>query len=374
MLFGTISPINAEIEEITLVDFTLQNTPARETTHEFISQDGVTITSPVLLQTTWFNGLGTVGTFGFLTQGQTITFSFDQPKLHVAYLLQGNDFDNDGKPNEHTLEVFDIEGNLVSSVQPPLDFLNGHRLLIVSPSDFSNGTQISKFTITANDDRFRIEKIAFGDNLAFEQKEFCGKPEQDFNIILGTSENDYLKGTKNNDLIFGFTGADIIIGLNGDDCLVGGDGNDLVFGGNGNDMIFGEDENDVIYGNKGNDIIYSSKVFFSTNSWEEIFIDFTHTQDNGHGFNTILGGAGNDSIYGSDEEESLFGGTGDDMIFGNHGSDKIFGGTGNDVLSGGDSEDLILGGKGDDSIDGGERDDLCFDKRNTVFKNCEIIP
>jgi len=369
---GILQDTHADIDNITLIDFTLQTTP-RDIFYVSISQDGVTITSPIQLQTVSRNGLGTVNDHGFLTTGQTLTFTFDEPQIHVAYLVQANDFDRDGQSNEQILEVFDSNDVLLSSQRLSVDYTQGHRLGIVSVSDFSNGESILKFTITADEDRFRIQKIAFGNDPDFGLEEFCGKPESDYNVILGTPGDDYLVGTKNNDLIMGFSGSDVIIGQKGNDCLVGGGENDFILGGKGNDIIYGESGDDVILGDKGDDVIYGGKVFFSTNSWAEIFISPFLVDNNGDGINTILGGDGNDSIFGSDSDESLFGGKGNDIIFGNHGHDSIFGDKGNDVLTGGGDVDTIHGGDGNDSIDGGEETDICFDKnKNTQFSNCEI--
>jgi hypothetical protein len=71
------------------------------------------------------------------------------------------------------------------------------------------------------------------------------------------------------------------------------------------------------------------------------------------GNDTLLGGSGNDSLYGDDGADSLSGGAGDDRMFGGDGSDTLQGGVGNDSLFGGAGKDLLEGGAGDDSLTGG---------------------
>ena len=81
---------------------------------------------------------------------------------------------------------------------------------------------------------------------------------------------------------------------------------------------------------------------------------------------------GNDVIYASDENDTLFGDLasaintaaafvgGDDVIFGYGGDDQIDGGAGNDFLDGGDGIDTILGRVGDDKIFGQAGDDIIY--------------
>ncbi len=92
----------------------------------------------------------------------------------------------------------------------------------------------------------------------------CGHVYSDYNLIVGTNNDDVLIGTSSDDLIFGLDGDDIIRGLDGDDCIFGGDGDDVIYGhdgsdtingGAGNDILKGESGYDVIYGNSGMDVI-----------------------------------------------------------------------------------------------------------------------
>ena len=63
---------------------------------------------------------------------------------------------------------------------------------------------------------------------------------------------------------------------------------------------------------------------------------------------TVLGGAGNDVIQGTQNKDLLAGGRGNDNLAGNDGADTLIGGAGNDTLQGDDGADQFFGGKGND--------------------------
>ena len=79
--------------------------------------------------------------------------------------------------------------------------------------------------------------------------------------------------------------------------------------------------------------------------------------------NTIMGGRGDDKIYGG---PSPMGATGDgddtnaDMLHGQGGDDMIFGGAGADTLDGGPGDDMLVGGPGDDTYYGGAGSDMIY--------------
>ncbi|MHA7734715.1 6-bladed beta-propeller [Nitrosopumilus sp. S6] len=104
----------------------------------------------------------------------------------------------------------------------------------------------------------------------------CGNVYSDYNMIVGTDENDVLQGTTADDLIFGLKGNDIIQGLEGNDCIFGGDGDDIVYGNSGYDTIHGNDGHDILKGDSGFDVIYG-----------------------GTGSDVLDGGSENDNCYDS---------------------------------------------------------------------------
>lgn len=93
----------------------------------------------------------------------------------------------------------------------------------------------------------------------------------------------------------------------------------------------------------------------------------------------IFGLAGNDVLYGGNQDDCLVGGDGDDTLLGANGQDALdggsggdvlIGGNGQDVLAGGDGDDLLVGGLGSDTLDGGAGNDICDAAGNEVSVNC----
>jgi Ca2+-binding RTX toxin-like protein len=77
----------------------------------------------------------------------------------------------------------------------------------------------------------------------------------------------------------------------------------------------------------------------------------------------LIGGNGNDNLYGSAANETLRGfngddvaraGSGDDQLYGGNGDDRLDGGAGNDQLYGERGSDVLTGGAGDDTLSGGQ--------------------
>jgi len=62
----------------------------------------------------------------------------------------------------------------------------------------------------------------------------------------------------------------------------------------------------------------------------------------------ILGGEGNDTLFGSALADTLFGNEGNDVIYGGEGDDLLFGGIGDDTLNGNNGDDLLVGDEGMD--------------------------
>ncbi len=71
-----------------------------------------------------------------------------------------------------------------------------------------------------------------------------------------------------------------------------------------------------------------------------------------YGFNLkddLSGGLGNDTLYGGSDNDVLFGEDGNDNLYGEQGNDYMDGGAGNDILNGSIGIDTMIGGLGNDS-------------------------
>ena len=185
---------------------------------------------------------------------------------------------------------------------------------------------------------------------------------------------DGVLGSAVADTIYGNTLANVISGLAGRDTLFGGAGDDTVSGGDDNDYLEGGSNRDTVRGEAGNDHVFDIDSVdgdvldggTGTGDW----LDYSAHNTSGFTINlasgliqatlvpttteTILNfehlsaGLGDDRIVGSDAVNSLLGGTGNDQIYGGLGDDRMFGNDGNDTLSGGAGRDSILGGLGND--------------------------
>ena len=115
------------------------------------------------------------------------------------------------------------------------------------------------------------------------------------------------------------------------DILIGGA---YLVGGDGDDVLFGDDGDDQLYGGDGDDILIGY-----------------------NGDDHLEGGAGDDSLSGNEGDDRLFGGAGDDSLYGGDDDDE-------DLLDGGDGDDQLDGGPGNDWLFGGDGDDeFSFDRR-----------
>ena len=125
--------------------------------------------------------------------------------------------------------------------------------------------------------------------------------------------------------------------------LTGGSGNDNI-GGTANAatknlVMTGGDGQDTLGGGDGNDTITD-----------------TSSQTNGNG-NSLIGGAGNDTITAGAGIDTIDGGTGNDSIVAGGGNDVLTGGGGSDTVLGGEGEDAITAASGAESLDGGAGND-----------------
>jgi Ca2+-binding RTX toxin-like protein len=161
--------------------------------------------------------------------------------------------------------------------------------------------------------------------------------------LSGGAGNDYLYGALGSvaNLYDGGLGDDTIVFTTTNDSLFGEgspEGNDnisfvgglaagatgvsfVLFDTLGNNTISGSDGNDSIVTGSGADFLQGGSVAAAA------------TFDVGFGDDTLVAGGGDDY---------LFGGSGSDVLFGEAGNDSLQGGTGRDTLVGGDDADVFL--------------------------------
>lgn len=202
----------------------------------------------------------------------------------------------------------------------------------------------------------------------------------DNDVLTGGSGSDQLFGQAGNDTLFGKGNNDFLFGGVDDDVLTGGDADDQSFGENGNDRIVWNpgDDTDLNEGGAGTDTVEinggnGAEIFATSENGTRVRFDrldpAAFSLDIGTSENLVLnanggndsftctgnlaaliaitadGGAGNDTLLGSNGADVLLGGDNDDFVDGNQGNDTAFLGAGNDVFQWdpGDGSDIVEG-------------------------------
>jgi trimeric autotransporter adhesin len=202
-----------------------------------------------------------------------------------------------------------------------------------------------------------------------------------FNFLLPRSAGTTLTGTSGADTLRGRTGDDVITGLAGNDLLQGGAGADRLNAGSGADRLEGGSGDDVL--SFSGDATWSSG-WVAHNAGNPGYPgdgDTTSISGRLRSHDTFVGGAGNDTLLGSDSADALFledatsasydgsalrligieviqMGGGDDVLDMSsehyaYGNVTVYGGTGCDVLWTNAGDDVLFGESGDDWLDGG---------------------
>ncbi|MFH0782535.1 MAG: calcium-binding protein [Pseudomonadota bacterium] len=178
----------------------------------------------------------------------------------------------------------------------------------------------------------------------------------------------------------------MLTGGAGDDLLYGGDGNDVyIFNlGDGNDVIDNADTNGAAADSLKLGAGLTVAMLFSSRSADDLVLSFSNGIDSitvrNHFTTSPLDAlifadgtvwdaaamitnlatrltAGNDTFFGSSDDDYVLGLAGNDIISGGQGNDILAGGTGADVLYGEDGNDLLFGGDGADRLYGGAGND-----------------
>jgi len=241
-------------------------------------------------------------------------------------------------------------------------------------------------------------------------------------MLYGGGGNDFIRGGAGADVLDGGVGNDKVWGEGDGDTLSGGLGDDIVLGDAGDDTILEGDEisgQDVLSGGAGIDKVSyvdrktAVKVVLrpaATAAPSYKFTDKAEFQKNGTNvtaplsegqaisgailpppegsttnasegdvltadLESIIGGDGNDELYGNLATNFLYGNGGNDKIWGDTvdginpvvdpktnrfpgAVDYIFGGDGNDEIRAGSGDDVVEGNDGDDTVYGDDGDDL----------------
>jgi len=150
----------------------------------------------------------------------------------------------------------------------------------------------------------------------------------------------------------------------GSDTLIVKDAADLesfekIDGGAGEDTITGTEESDTI--DLSNAEVTGFEKITGLGGDDNIIGSSEDEEITGDAGKDVLeGGEGDDTIDGGEEADTLFGDGGDDEITGGEGDDHLYGGEGDDTLNGDAGGDIIYGDAGDDTIHGGAETDNLY--------------
>ncbi|HKQ95003.1 MAG TPA: calcium-binding protein [Aestuariivirgaceae bacterium] len=169
-----------------------------------------------------------------------------------------------------------------------------------------------------------------------------------------------------------YTGTEDFIDFYGtgntlDNVIIGGPSGDVLNGGLGADTLIGGEGSDQYYIDGWHDVIVEAE----DGGFDSVVLSFTTTVDLNNFYENISGviynGTSNFTAYGNDDNNDLIGGDGDDTIYGFGGSDFFGLNYGSDLVYGGDGDDWFMGnyGGGSSTQFGGAGNDWIWDLRGS---------
>ncbi len=176
-----------------------------------------------------------------------------------------------------------------------------------------------------------------------------------------------LNGGAGDDTLLGSGGTDVLNGDADNDMLIGGDGDDIAQMGLGNDRFVWSpgDDTDLVEGGDGSDTVEvnggnGAEAFTTTANGARVRFDrldpAPFALDIGTCENLVLNAnGGNDTLACTGDLASLIkitadGGAGDDSLLGSNGIDLLLGGDNNDFIDGQQGNDVAFLGAGDDTF------------------------
>ena len=171
----------------------------------------------------------------------------------------------------------------------------------------------------ADGSRWGIDAVVFDDGTTLSRNDIFLLSQVNVMASGGNGHDTLVGSDAGSDILNGNGGEDRIEGAGGNDTLHGGTGRDLLLGGTGDDFLYGDSGSDLLNGGEGNDFLSGSGEVESHGEYQYRTYSGTmrvpYWKDYGL-TNTLIGGAGNDTLHGGDAnnvyEYSL--GDGDDTI------------------------------------------------------------
>ena len=194
--------------------------------------------------------------------------------------------------------------------------------------------------------------------------------------LSGGAGNDVLTGGAGADQLFGQAGQDTLLGKGGTDLLFGGGETDTLTGGDADDQAFGQGGSDRMIWNPGDDTDLNeggggvdtvevnggdgAEQFAATANGTRVRFDRLNPApfaiDIGTSENLVVNANGGDDSFSATGNLAALikitadGGAGNDTLLGSNGVDLLLGGDGSDFADGQQGNDIALLGAGDDTF------------------------
>jgi Ca2+-binding RTX toxin-like protein len=202
------------------------------------------------------------------------------------------------------------------------------------------------------------------------------------NTIVGSAAGNVLTGGNDVDVITGGAGDDRLDGRYGNDTLDGGPNDDTINGWYGNDKLLGKGENDTLYGDWDNDSLYGGPG--TDNEYGYSGTDVFYEEGAANGNDTFHGEAGTDTLSYAGRSAPVvvtIDAVANDGAAGEQDNalkdvENLVGGAGADSLTGSELDNILDGGSGADVIDGGPGTDTASyaARGGRVFVKIDDLP
>ena len=165
-------------------------------------------------------------------------------------------------------------------------------------------------------------------------------------LVANASLASSLEGGAGDDVLWGQTLDDTLSGGGGDDVLRGGGGNDSMLGGLGHDQAVIEQLGDRFIELPGGG---TDTAWITVSGWQlPVNVEIGRLSGTA---DVLYGSVGDQALVANPNFRSvLVGGSGDDTLWGSGLNDTLWGGAGRDLFRAGPGDDRMIGGLGDDTF------------------------